>query len=411
MKWANHPLIRHGDFRSFYLGNVLMNTASRSLAMIFAWWLISSGGSDNGTELAVLMMMQTFPLLVISPFIGPFIDRHDKKKCMLAGAAVQTLFLAITCYLFVSDDLSYWGLCLLFFAISAFIPLVDSSASSAVEQLVPEESLASASSLQASVLEFGNIIAALVSTSLMAAAGLKVALVSVLGVYGAGMAFIAAIGRPLKPVAVPAAAAGQPQSYWQSLREGFDYIRHTAGMPWLALVYFVFLFFLQQYFIIVPLIVREILNAGVGWVGVLETSFSLAVMGVAFTLSMRSRYRRIYHWYGWGVLATGLTMLATVAIDSGWLMAADFVLFGAAYALVWALSSVIFQHVVPEELKGRFFSVLGTMAGAVVPLSYIAAGGITEVWGIHSTLLINGAGLTALALLVALIPRVIENID
>jgi MFS family permease len=41
------------------------------------------------------MAMQALPIFLLSPFVGPLIDRYNKKSCMIIGVGMQLFFLAI----------------------------------------------------------------------------------------------------------------------------------------------------------------------------------------------------------------------------------------------------------------------------------------------------------------------------
>lgn len=100
----DHPLVLYPDFRNFFAGSVLVAVAARYFAIAIAWWVISQDG-DNGEKLGILMAVQAFPIFLLSPFVGPLVDRYNKKSCMIVGVCMQLFFLAIIVWPMYSEPL------------------------------------------------------------------------------------------------------------------------------------------------------------------------------------------------------------------------------------------------------------------------------------------------------------------
>ena len=113
-KFKAHPLYLFSNFRNFFIGDVLVAIAERFFAITFVWWVVSQEG-ENGKWLGVLMSLEALPIFFLSPFIGPFIDRYDKKKCMLMGVLMQAFFVSIIAALYYLQLLTFPWLCFLSF--------------------------------------------------------------------------------------------------------------------------------------------------------------------------------------------------------------------------------------------------------------------------------------------------------
>jgi MFS transporter, DHA3 family, macrolide efflux protein len=79
---------------------------------------------------------------------------------------------------------------------------------------------------------------------------------------------------------------------------------------------------------------------------------------------------------------------------------------GGMIALAMAYSVGLFQAAVPPEMKGRFFGILNTVCFAVIPLSFVGTGLLSEMLALPTIFLINGLATMLIAIPVLLIPRI-----
>lgn len=406
-RFSDHPLVKFPAFRAFYLGNVLVSAAARSVTIILCWWLISREG-EGAQRLGLLMMMQSVPILGFSIFYGPLIDRFDRRRCMLFGAGMQGVLATVMLGFFQQGFSSFPLLCALLFCLSIFMPLVDDASSAAVEQLVDESRLTAAAAVQSTVFELSNILAAVLSTTVMAAYGTTAALGVTVALYLAGVVNLAMMGSGRSPEKSEGAAS---HGYLDELKIGFRYMVGTRPLAAFVLTYFGVVFFLSQTFILIPLIVKVVLCESVRWVGILETSFSVGMVTTAFLVSWQTRQRHVYRTYALAIAMTGGCMFSAAVVQSPYLMVVVLATLGVFFARMWSTSSMLFQKVVPEDLKGRFFSVISTAAAGITPLSYLTVGVLSDALSPRTTMTIDGAGLLMLALVAIRLPRLCEHLD
>ncbi|MFZ2959768.1 MAG: MFS transporter [Candidatus Ozemobacteraceae bacterium] len=417
-KITDHPLVLFSDFRKFFIGDMLVAVAERYFAITFAWWLVSKEG-ENGFWLGVLMSLEALPILFLSPFVGPLIDRYDKKKCMLFGVCMQTFFVSIICFLIFNGRLEFPYLCLLSFLMSCCIPVFEDAVSASVALLVDAKHLPGATAIQSSTIEFSNIFAAVISTSVIAATSVEIAVAVNVGLYVIGILFLLCIKSNLSVTAKAAVEDGSEKdsegeeiegNYFAELKAGFAYISGNKAMLWYALVYALETFFIVPIFILIPMLVKNVLHQTVNWVAVFETSLSIGAVLMAVFLSFRERYRNFYETYAGGLLFVGLFMIGMGVVRDGRIMAGMIFFIGALFAMLMALSFTMFQEVVPGNLKGRFFGVISTIAAGMSPLSYMTVGIFSDWFSTTTVLIFNGTGAILLSIVLLRIPRLLQHI-
>ncbi|SMC86722.1 MFS transporter [Sporomusa malonica] len=405
-KLRDHPLVLFPDFRNFIAGSVLVAVAARYFAIAIAWWVISLEG-ENGENLGILMAVQALPIFLLSPFIGPLIDRYNKKNCMIIGVCMQLFFLAVIVWLMYGDKLGFVTLAVLSFAMCCFMPQLEASISTSVAKLVDEERLTSAVALQSSIVEFSNIIAAVLSTSVIAVAGMLQALYLNIALYVCGTLFLFLIKVDLS--AEPGNAEGEV-NYWEELKRGLSYIWNYKELRAFGVVYACSAFFILPIFIMIPLLVKNVLHETVTWVAVLETCFSVGAVVMTVGMSFRQQYRNFYRKYAVVLAFTAIAMIVSGMGIHPNVVAGSMIVMGAMFAAMLALANMLFQFTVPQELKGRFFGLVATAIAGTAPLSYMFVGFVSDWLGVDRVMTVCGTGLLLLTVSVLLIPRVRRHI-
>jgi MFS family permease len=101
--------------------------------------------------------------------------------------------------------------------------------------------------------------------------------------------------------------------------------------------------------------------------------------GFLFTSARKIAYRRRFPIF----FACGIFSMAGAALMPVWLnvplMAALGAAFGAANAVVNSFLSASLATAVPQSLRGKVFSFIGTIAGGLTPLAFAAGGALAEV--------------------------------
>jgi DHA3 family macrolide efflux protein-like MFS transporter len=136
-------------------------------------------------------------------------------------------------------------------------------------------------------------------------------------------------------------------------------------------------------------------------------------LGSALTVlafSFRKSWFYVYQKMCLATLLMGCSLAALSFVTSGFSIL--LLLFGSGVGVAavnaWALS--LFQETVPYELKGRFFALLNTVCFAVMPLTFLVNGYLSEIWPLSTLILANGLGTVLLSVVIGLLPRLQNEI-
>jgi Na+/melibiose symporter-like transporter len=195
-------------------------------------------------------------------------------------------------------------------------------------------------------------------------------------------------------------------SFMGEFREGLAYIFGNRPVLWLILTFATFNFFVSPILIIIPMIVKFTLKASVAWLAVFETFFALGSAALSALLSFRRLKGDVYRWLFAALLLMGFSFGGLYF--AGGKAAACALLFCAGAALGGGntLAITLFQTIVADEMKGRFFSVLTTLAYAVMPLAFMVNGALADRLSVGFCIAANASAVLALSFVMLLIPRV-----
>ncbi len=397
--FEGHPLVTSPDFRRLFLGDVMVKVAERYFALTFAWWLLA-GPHPNGAHLGTLLTLESVSIVVVGALVGPLIDRVNKKWCMIVATLLQTVIVAVVAALIALGTLSFARLCVAALAIGAMVPIFEAAAAAALSQSVSSTRLSRAAALQAMTVEFSNVIAAALSAIALWTAGFAVAVAINAGLYlVAGLCLLRLRGNAF-------AGRDPSHSYLAELREGMAYI--VSRRPFAAFVgiYIGELFLIVPLLVLIPMLVKSVHGGSVGWVAVLESTFSVGAIATAVALSFRDATRQLYGRTVAALVVLGIAMAVLARMNNLYVMVPDIAVMGACVAMLMGLSNVLFQEVVPLVMKGRFFGVVETFGAAVTPLAYAGVGLAFSWSGATGVLIATSSGLLLLAVVAMRAPRV-----
>ncbi|MCX5784481.1 MAG: MFS transporter [Elusimicrobia bacterium] len=396
----NHPLALFSDFRRLFAGRVVSAVGDKFFAISIAWWVLSRAGENAKFHLGLVMAVNVIPVVVFGPLLGTLADRSDKRKVMLWADAARAALVFLLAWFLFAEKLTLpllYGLC---FFVSAFGPLFESAVAGSLVRLTSFEKLSQAVAADSSVMQVSNVIGSALGSVLMAVIGVAGAFVFNAVSYLVSFAAVFSIKKSLAP------DAGSGSSFWAQFKDGLSYIFHNKPILALITTFAAFNFFVGPILIIIPMLVKFTLKAGVSWLAVFETFFALGSTLVSVLLSFKKSYRNIYGWFFVSLLLMGFSFLGLYFTENRYTMCALLLAAGSALGLGNAVALTLFQHTVPEEMKGRFFAVLTTLCYAVLPVTFLLNGVLADRFSPGFSILINSSAVLALSMAVLFLPKI-----
>src|SRR3954469_1326436 len=173
------------NFRLFFIGQLISQIGSWMRQIALALLVLKL--TDNGIAVGGLVAFQFLPVLIIGPWAGLLADRSDKRRLLLI---VQSCLMGNSFVLAALAAMGHppvWSLYLVAFVGGIFTALDNPARRSFVTEMVPEENVQNAVSLNTALMTGSRIIGPAIAGLLIATVGYTWCFV------GDGTSFIAVI--------------------------------------------------------------------------------------------------------------------------------------------------------------------------------------------------------------------------
>lgn len=379
-----------------WVGQVFSLIGSQLVQFALIWWLTQQTGS--ATVLAFASIVGLVPQVILGPFVGPLVDRWNRKRTMIVADAVVALSTVALVYLFGSGAIETWHIYVVLFVRALGGAFHWPAMSASTSLMVPQEKLTRIQGLN-QILNGGLSIASAPLGALLISI-LPMESVLLIDVVTAALAIgtilFVHIPQPKREAGDP--STGMRASYVADLRAGFRYMLNWRGLMLMAGMAMLINMVLGPTNSFTPLLITDHFNGTAWHLGILQAGFGVGVLVGGILLGVWGGFkRRIF---------TTLTALAGIGIGIGLVGLAPSSLFPLAVAgmlFAGAMSSLcngpimaIFQTTVSPSMQGRVFTLMGSATTAMMPLGLAVAGPIADVIGVRTWFLI-GAVVTIVA--------------
>jgi len=353
-----------------------------SYAVQFAviWWLTETTGS--ATMLATATLIGLLPQVVFGPFIGALIDRWDRKTIMLVSDAGIALVSAFLAWMFLTGNASIT----LVFVVLAIRSIGGAfhapSMMASTSLMVPEEHYVRIQGLNQALQNGSPLIAAPLGALLISTMDIgQVLLIDV----ATALIAITPLLFMLIPKPQRSNADREGSSVIGEVREGLNYLLRFKGALYLVIGASIINFCIVPAFALLPLFVLQELNGDAWLLSYLELIFGAGgILGGSLLATWGGFQQKIK------TILLGLVLMGLATVGLGLSPEGTLVLPLMSMALVGVTAAVangsimaILQSRIAPEFQGRLFSLMGAVAGAMIPVSLLFAAPIAETLGVR----------------------------
>ncbi len=383
---------RHRDFRLLWSGQVVSLIGDAAFFTALGWRAFTLVGSSR---LGIVFLAQAVGLLATLLIGGALADRIPRRTMMIASDLARFAVVAALAAVDATGHLTFTLLIVLtllnglgdgffFPAVGGIVPLV-----------VEQGRLPSANSL-IGVARWGSfVVGPAIAAGLYSATGSSV----VFAIDAASFLVSAALLWRLRARAV------QPETREGTFKEIASGVRYVAKIPWLWVTITLFAVILmlqlapQQ--VLMPALVHEHFDRGVGAYGFLVTVFGIGTVSgtLAFGQLQPRRRRGLVNYSFWLVNSLAI---AALALSPWYQLAALFALVrGFCVGFGVAMWETMLQELVPDHLLSRVVSLdfFGSFGLMPVGLAFAAAiAGLASPGTIIASGALISAGMIALTM-------------
>jgi hypothetical protein len=366
---TNRPSGMFG-FTLVWLGQIVSVLATNMTTFALTIWVFEETGS--ATALGLVQVFFITPFLLITPFAGVMVDRHNRKIMMMVSDLAAGLATIAILVLQALGVLEVWHL----YAAAIFQGLGNAfqwpAFSATISTMLPKEQYGRANGMMSLVQAGPGVIAPMMAGALLPFIGLTgiLSLDVITFVLAIFVLFLVYIPQPLRSV-----EGEQGQGHiLQEAVFGFRYIFARPSLLGLQLVFFFGNLCMGIAFTAIsPMVLLRTGNDSVSLGAVLSAGALGGVVG-GVVMSLWGGFKKRVH----GVLAGWIisSLFFSLAGVGDWLplWVAAMALTSLFGPLIDGSNQAIWQSKVPPDLQGRVFSARLLIAWITNPISPLIAG-------------------------------------
>ena len=391
------------DFRWLWTGS-FANFMALGMQMMARSWLVLRLSDDSPLALSFVMISFALPMACVSLIGGALADRIPKKYILMGVQAGNAIMTGLLATLDLTGLIRFWHLIAIGLVNGSFMAINMPSRQALISDLVPQDKLMNAISLNNSGTNLTRTIGP-------ALAGILIIYIDTAGVF---YVITGCYLFSFFSVAMIKTATGSPDSEGKSMtkdiREGLKYAMKDSNLRGLIITLFMPVFFGFSLIILLPAWARESLQVQSDDLGLLMmvlgggSLVGSLILAAVRKLNRRGRWILILGFF-WGCTMALFSKSTSYATAMPFLFVAGFI-----SAIFMALNMTLLQTYSADEMRGRIMSI-AMMSFGMMPLSVLPFGAIAERIGTPNTLFLSGAMLTALTILFALVYPSFKRID
>jgi DHA3 family macrolide efflux protein-like MFS transporter len=401
-KWA-------GRFFAIWTGQAFSLFGSSLVQFALVWWLTQKTGS--ATVLATSTMAALLPQVLLGPFAGALVDRWNRRIIMIVADAAIALATLVLVYLFATGKIQVWHVYAMAVLRSLGGAFHQPAMTSSTSLMVPEKHLARIAGANQTLGGLITIFAPPLGALLLELFATQSVLL--IDIVTASLAILIllfiSIPQPQRQIA-QADGTAEKTSYLHDLKEGFTYVIRWKGLSGLIILAMILNFLLVPSSSFLPLIITKIFKGGATELGWSESLFGVGIIVGGITLGIWGGFKRRIVTSFFGIIGIGLGIAVTGLVPSNMfaLFLTAALLTGFAQVFANGPLMAIMQSAVAPEMQGRVFSLLGAGATAMMPLSLLIAGPLSDRFGIRFWYIFGGTVCILMTIAATFIPTIMN---
>lgn len=396
-------------FFTIWTGQVFSLIGSALVQFALVWWLTQQTGS--ATVLATSTLVALLPQIVLGTFIGALVDRWNRRLIMIVADASIAAATGVLVFLFAAGLVQVWHIYIILFIRSLGSAFHSPAMTASTSLMVPHKHLTRIAGLNQLLQGFMGIFAPPLGALLISI--LPTQGVLAIDIVTAAMAILpllfVTIPQPPRQIA-QANGTAKKTSYWHDLRDGLRYVLRWPGLMGVIILAMLLNFMLSPASALMPLLVQKEFHGGAQHLAALESAFGAGIILGGISLSAWGGFKKRIVTALSGVvgIAVGIMLMGLVPANLFGLLLVSGLIAGAAQVFANGPLGAIFQSAVAPDYQGRVLSLVNTGATAMMPLSLIIAGPVSDVLGVRVWFVVGGIICLAMACIAWAIPAIMN---
>ncbi|WP_327187131.1 MFS transporter [Streptomyces sp. NBC_01334] len=397
-------LWRDGDFRRLWVGQTASQLGEHASLVVLPLFAVLTLDAGAG-ELGVLRAVGQVPILLLSLFVGAWVDRWRTRTVMVLTDAGRTLALGAAAVAGLLEGLGLPGLLVVAFVVGGLSVFFDVAYQVSVVRMVTPDQLVrgnsalegSRSAAQIGGPALGGALVSLLSAPIAAASSALFFALSFLSI------------RRIRRVESLPKPSDRPPRVGRRIREGLRFVVGETSLRTVCLASAAFQFSFAAMMTVYLLFLPQELHLSGTAVGLAIAAMGPgALLGSVLAARLPSRFGHGVVLMSAAALGDGAFLCVpalhgSAAVTLPVLLTVNFV-FGAGAQLVNVTVMAVRQAVTPDGMQGRAAATITFVGMGLTPLGSLLGGSLAAEWGLRTSLLATAAGMMSSPALMALSP-------
>lgn len=359
------------DFFLLWQGQFVSALGDVVYSIALGFWILRVTGST--ALMGTLMAVSVLPRVIISPFAGVFVDRSDRKKILILMDTIRGVFIVLVGIAAYTGLIQIWmvfGAAIILGICGAFF---NPAAGSVLPDIVPKSKLIKANSVFSMVYTGTNVFGNVVGGGLFAFLGAPLMFLF------NGISYIFSAFTEMF-IRVPKIEKNNKKVHFLSdMRDGFIFVWKFRGLRWLITIA-AFLNFLGNMGIVLFLPMFEQIE----WLGPTKYGIAMGVMaggsflGMLFTSIKDIAPEKRLKLFIISAIISEICYGTFVFFDNLYPMLVMLLIAGFFNAIINVFFTSSVQLTVPQNMRGKVNSLLGTVLQGLTPIAMATGGIIAE---------------------------------
>lgn len=379
--YRNLPATRHRDFRALWGGTACSSVSLWTLLLGNAWIVYKL--SDSSFWVGVSTFASMFPFL-LSPLGGVVADRYERRYLVRWTRVGAFLTTATLFALAASDVISVWMVVTVALVQGIIRSVEIPSDQALLANVVPAEDLANAVSLSSMTQQGSRAVGPLLSAPLLGTVGVE-------GAYALAALFALLAFTSIRRVQTSSrGGVARLGDVAENLQVGIRYVRSTR--PVLAVFGLVVAHcsLTMSFDAMLPGFAETRLHDPKNGFTMMTFGVGIGALISTLWLSLRPTHHKGRLLFV-TALASGLSPMLMSASMNMPAAVVSSVLMGSTQALFMAVTAVLLQEVVPDDVRGRVMSLYLMAAGGIMAFANLGFGTLADALNAPLLFLVPGA--------------------
>ncbi|WP_339253440.1 MFS transporter [Sporosarcina sp. FSL W8-0480] len=380
---------------TFTISKLISSFGAQVYAFAISFYILQLTGS--ATSFATNLICNILPRTLMAPFAGYVADRYSRKTIVITAQIATTLAIGGLLAVSITSGISLLAIYMTTVILSLTSTFSGVTFSSSITGLVDEARIQRAMSLNQMSISFAAIASPAVGGLLYGYVTLPVFLIMYMTASAIAVLLESTMNFKLFAKRKEVVKGEKKESMLQSMKAGLSYLKLQPiimAIIWVSLVInFLFGAFMVGY----SFILIEKMKMAPQHFGFTEGAFAVGMLLMSIFLSVRKEVKYPMLVAKRGILTMGMIMAGIglpLFFDMPYTVmfayyATLMFTFGVTQIIVNTPMMVMMQKMINDDFKGRVFSILETMAMALMPLGMVIYGFLYDILPAQWILLVS----------------------